>query len=205
MQTYAYFFISSRDFLKFFSLCLSPSSYPRRQNSFVDTQVWKPEILRCPLMSLQLAICFPLIFPFAQQEDWVVSCWNSHSSSSISSSHLKPPLAAVCTVSKESWRTRQVRYVKNFGLNASSQNQLPEVSDWCHMMNCSLLAALPMEGPWIPGWCAPNLFVRARHLPALYCKGKARLWTGQSEFSPFSSGSFQKTVCVPSSLLGPGT
>lgn len=162
--------------------------------------VWKPETLRCPLMSLQLAICFPLISPFAQQEDWVVSCWNSRSSSSISSSHMKPPLAAVCTVSKESWRTRQVGYVKNFGLNASSQKQLPEVSDWCHMMNCSLLAALVMEGAWILGWSAPNLFARAGHPPALYCKGKAKLSTGQCEFSPFSSESFKKTVCVPSSL-----
>lgn len=149
VQTYAYFFIPSRDFLKFLSLCLPPSSYPKRQNSFVVTQVlvWKPETLRCPLISLQLAICFPLISSFPQQEDWVVSCWNSHSSSSVCLvCTWSLPLAAVCAVSKESWLTRQVRYVKNFGLNASSQNQLPEVSDWCHMMNCSVLAALTMEG-----------------------------------------------------------
>lgn len=63
VQTYAYFFIPSKDFLKFLSLCLPHSSYPKRRNSFIDTQVlvWKPETLRCPLISLQLATCFPLI------------------------------------------------------------------------------------------------------------------------------------------------
>lgn len=63
VQTYAYFFIPSKDFLTFLSLGVPHSSYPKRRNSFVDTQVlvWKPETLRCPLISLQLATCFPLI------------------------------------------------------------------------------------------------------------------------------------------------
>lgn len=69
---------------------------------------------QCPHMSLQLAICFPLIPSFPQQGDWVVSCWNSHSSSSVCLVCTRSlPLAAVCTVPKESWLTRQVRYVKN--------------------------------------------------------------------------------------------
>lgn len=70
-QTYACFFIPSKDFLKFLPLLSPPpSSCPKRGNSFSDTlaPVWKPETLTNAHF---------------QQEGWVVSCSNSHSSSSV--------------------------------------------------------------------------------------------------------------------------
>lgn len=70
-QTYAYFFIPSKDFLKFLPLLPPPpSSCPKRGDSFADTLalVWKPEALTNAHF---------------QQQGWVVSCSNSHSSSSV--------------------------------------------------------------------------------------------------------------------------
>lgn len=164
----------------------------RDEIPFFDTQV--PVERQRPSNALPVHISttvylFSINMLLPTQEGWVVSCWNSPSSSNVLVCAWSPPLAALCAVSTESWLSRQGREVRNSGLTAPCPKQSPKLSDWWHVINCSLLAALMMEGAWTHGWSALNLIVRARHSPVLYYKGKVRLWTGWWESSPLSSGS----------------
>lgn len=142
-----------------------------------------------PLMPVHISATgwFPLITSFPQQEDWVVSGWNSPSSSNdFLVCARSPPLTTLCTVSRESWLTRQGRYVRNFGLNASSPNQLPKVSDWCHMMN----ALSWLHWPWRePGHLVEVLWTLLwgpdAHLP---CAAKAKSGSEQGGVNVAHSG-----------------
>lgn len=81
VQTYSCFFMAPRDFLKF----LSPSFFLSKETKPLFWHTSPNLKGRDPLMLVHTSStgCFPLISSFPQQEDWVVSCWNSPSSSNV--------------------------------------------------------------------------------------------------------------------------
>lgn len=172
------------------SVCLPLSSCPKRWNLFFDTQVpvWKPETLDACSYLYHWLVSINNVLPTTGR----LSCERlklSQFKQCFSSLCLKPTTHhSLHSIQRElTDQTRQI--CEELWAECLIPKPITQ-SVWLMPHDeCSLLAALTMEGTWTLGGSALNLAVRTRRSPALCCKGKVRLWTGWCECSPFRPGS----------------